>query len=119
MSFWFPLPGADHYIKYILEHGPHVAVETESGELAGWMLEHSFGAQGVLHTLEAHRRKGLGQYLAMSMRDVFLAMDKPSYMHVSPENTASLKLADSCGFKVVNDGENHEHIFISFQKIQE
>ena len=117
VSNWLKVPAADEYMKYMIEHNQHVAVETESGELVGWMFERTFGALGILHTMETHRRKGLGRYLTIRLIELMLAMDKPIFMHVNTNNTTSLKLAESCGFKVFNDqSQDHEHIFIIFAK---
>lgn len=61
-------------------------------------MTHDDGSIGVLHVMEEHRKKGIGRMLVDAITDEMHRCGQVPYMHIEPENEASLALAKACGY---------------------
>ena len=78
-----------------------------SGELVSWVLSYALGAIGVLNTVEAHRRKGLGRIaVARLLSDTMNLkegrLEYPPYAFITLDNTPSRSLFRHMGFDQID-----------------
>ncbi len=71
---------------------------TYRGKLVAWGMTHDEGSIGVLHVLEAHRRKSLGRMITKIITYEKLIKGEIPFMHIEHDNIASLRMAESLGF---------------------
>lgn len=103
-KFWEPGWPAEGYIRRRIEAGPTAAVFDGATPIA-WALTHMVtdrvGLIGMVHVVEEHRRKGLARAVVAAVSRDLLANGKIPALHAFVENTASLALFPSLGFRKV------------------
>ncbi len=90
------------YLSERLARAPHVAVRVE-GELAAYMIVHSNGSIGMLHTVEKFRNRRLGRFAASALAEKQFARGMPVYCYIVDGNTPSQRVFTSLGFSRVAD----------------
>ena len=91
------------YIAACIARGPTMAV-VDQGRLVSFVLTHTDGSMGVLHTEPTHRRQGLGRRVVSALVNDLLARGAPVYGFVAVGNTASTTLFESLGLRAVQRG---------------
>ncbi|KAK3272486.1 hypothetical protein CYMTET_19216 [Cymbomonas tetramitiformis] len=92
-------------VRHLLRAGAGGWGARVQGRLASWCLFYEDGAWGMMHTLEAYRRRGLGRRLVAAMlreaqKDDAQLRKKP-FCFIVEGNTASERLFTSLGFRHV------------------
>ena len=78
---------------------PSSGICTEDGGLVSYVILHHTSAFGSVVTDPQHQRKGLGATVVADIcRKIMDDMQTP-YVFVNPENIASAKLYEKCGFE--------------------
>lgn len=70
------------------------------GELAGFIGQHTEGAQGLLHVLPEYRRMGLARALMAACINAALARGEVPFGQIETHNEASLSLSRSLGLSI-------------------
>lgn len=107
-------PVAERYTKYCIEKHPTAGVRSDKGELEAWVIAHTDWTMGMLHTREEHRNKGLGKKLVAYLAREFVRLGFTPIANVATDNTASLRLFESLGFKS-NPNEVHWIVALNFE----
>jgi ribosomal protein S18 acetylase RimI-like enzyme len=91
------------YIRACITAGPTVAA-THQGRLASFVLTHTDGSMGVLHTQPEHRGRGLGRLVLSTLVRTLLARGAPIFGFIVVGNAASTALVTSLGLRPVQRG---------------
>ena len=95
---------AEGYVRRRIEAGPTAAI-VEEGEPVAWALTHMVtdrvGVIGMVHVLEGYRRKGLAKSVVASVARDLIGQGKIPTLHAFVDNTASLALFPTLGFRKV------------------
>ena len=89
-----------HYFQVCASRLPSSGIHTESGELVSYVALHHTSAFGSVVTDSKHQRKGLGKAVVTDISWKMKADGQMPYVYVNPENIASAKLYERCGFEV-------------------
>lgn len=98
--YTFPDDGPN-YIRDIIENELTFCLR-DSDVPVSWVVQREDGSMGIMYTLEAYRRRGLGHHLTKFLVNAILAKGETPYLHIHLHNQASVKLAESLGFKKVD-----------------
>lgn len=103
-KLWQPDWPAESYVRRRIETAPTAAIY-EGAEPIAWALTHTItdrvGMVGMVHVLDAYRRRGLARaVVAAIVRDLQRLGKRPT-LHAFVDNTASLALFPSLGFRRV------------------
>lgn len=85
-------------IKDCIEKRPAYGY-VENGELVSWLLVHEDDSMGIMYTKEGYRKKGIAKLLTEYVTAAQLERGMLPYLHIIKDNEASIKLAESSGFK--------------------
>jgi len=80
----------------------------DNGELVAWVLTNHNGSIGMLHTLEAHRHRGLAKALVVRLLPLWMSsggFNCPPFCYIHPDNQASMRVFSSLGFQKKADVE--------------
>lgn len=103
-KLWQPEWPAEGYVRRRIETGPTAAIY-ENGEPIAWALTHTItdrvGILGMVHVLESHRGKGLARAVVAAVAGALLRLGKRPTLHAFVDNTASLNLFPTLGFRRV------------------
>lgn len=95
---------AEGYVRRRIAAGPTAAILDE-GEPVAWALTHMItdrvGVIGMVHVLEGYRRKGLAKSVVASVARDLIGQGKIPTLHAFVDNTASLALFPTLGFRKV------------------
>ena len=91
------------YVRACITQGPTAAI-IEQGRLASFVLTHTDGSMGVLHTEPEHRRRGLGRRVLSALLCQLLHRGAPIFGYVAVGNAASTALVESLGLRAVHRG---------------
>lgn len=69
------------------------------GELVSWLLVHNDDSMGIMYTKEGFRKRGIAKILTEYVIAAQLDRGMLPYLHILKDNEASIKLAESSGFK--------------------
>ena len=90
-----------HYLKTRIERGPSVCAWYK-GKLAGYLLTHANGEAGPIYVFPEYRRQHLGYSLVLRMNKMLQEQDILPIVLISPDNIASINLAEKSGYKKVH-----------------
>ncbi len=103
-KIWEPDWPAERYIRGRIENGPSFGVYVD-GQLVAWDMTHfetdRVVMMGFLHVLDAHRGKGYAKSTGSALIKEILRRGKIPACHVREDNTPSLVLTESLGFRKV------------------
>jgi L-amino acid N-acyltransferase YncA len=74
---------------------------SDAGSLVGWGLVYDYGAVGLMHVMEEHRRRGLARWIAIVLLKKWISADQfkgPPFCYIVDSNVASINLFKSLGF---------------------
>src|SRR5438876_1096663 len=95
---------AEGYVRRRIETGPTAAVY-DDGRPVAWALTHMVtdrvGIVGMVHVLEAYRRKGLAHAVVAAISQDLIRAGKTPALHAYVDNVASLSLFPTLGFRRV------------------
>jgi ribosomal protein S18 acetylase RimI-like enzyme len=91
------------YIRACIAAGPTVAAR-QRGRLVSFVLTHTDGSMGVLHTDPAERGRGLGRLVLSALVRTLLARGAPIFGFVAVGNAPSTSLVTSLGLRPVQRG---------------
>ncbi len=89
------------YLSKRLELGGGYCIRDQQSPVA-WIMTHDDGSVGMLHVLDAYRRRGYARRLVIAMSRKVSQKGRPVFAHIEPTNIPSLKLFGSLGFIVRN-----------------
>lgn len=90
------------YLSERLAEAPHTAIHI-GGKLAAYMIVHSNGSIGMLHTVEKFRNRGFGRHVASALAEKQFARGVPVYCYIVDGNEPSQRVFTSLGFRRVAD----------------
>lgn len=92
-------PGSVNYLRTFIEmNGGHGVFTKTDGKLVSWVLKNQMGTLGILQTIDAYKRMGLGSAVTKSLsREIALEGHNPLGT-VLVENTASQAMFRNIGF---------------------
>lgn len=99
----YPLIEKEERVREILRDGTVYGafLPVEGGEaLAGFIGTHEEGSMGMLHVMQAHRRKGIAEQLERFLINRLLEQGRTPYAQIFTDNAASLKLQEKLGLRV-------------------
>jgi len=103
-ALWEPEWPAEGYVRRRIEAGPTAAVY-DDGRPVAWALTHMVtdrvGIVGMVHVLEAYRRKGLARAVVAAISHDLIRAGKTPALHAYVDNVASLSLFPTLGFRRV------------------
>ena len=103
-ALWEPEWPAEGYVRRRIETGPAAAVY-DGGRPVAWALTHMVtdrvGIIGMVHVLEAYRRKGLARAVVSAISQDLIRAGKTPALHAYVDNVASLSLFPTLGFRKV------------------
>lgn len=92
--------GSVQYIESLIATAQTSCIRVKAtGQPVSWALQQSDGSMGMLHTVQEHRRKGLGKVSMMALVRKLQSLNTQVFCYVVQENTASMKLLESIGFQ--------------------
>ncbi|XMB85556.1 GNAT family N-acetyltransferase [Mycoplasmatota bacterium WC44] len=86
------------YIKECIEKRPTSAVFVND-EPVSWVLTREDGTLGLMYTIDEYRRKGLAKIVTVDLAKKVIENGDTPFVHIAVNNKASIKLAESNGFK--------------------
>jgi len=86
------------YIRDRLEQDISAAI-MKDGKPVAWGFTHDDGALGFLHVLPEYRRKGYARDIVLARIAKKREFGLPVYCNIVPDNTPTIKLMESLGFK--------------------
>lgn len=98
-SAWGVKQDAIRYFQKCTQILPSSGIHTSAGELAAYVALHHTSAFGSVVTVPEYRRKGLAETVVLDVCRKIFADGQTPYVFVNPENTASIKLYEKCGFQ--------------------
>ena len=103
-KLWEPEWPAESYVRRRIETAPTAAIY-EDGEPVAWALTHmvtdKVGVIGMVHVLDGFRRKGLARFVVSAISRDLIRLGKIPALHAYVDNTASLALFPTLGFRKV------------------
>ena len=103
-STWkFSEEGSEVFIRELLKRHPSVVLTTNSGQHVGHMMGQGFGAIGMLYVQQEFRRKGYAKVIVSQLAQKYFDEGEDAYVVIEKDNSASMNLHLSVGFKVVPD----------------
>ena len=113
-KLWNPEWPAEPYVRHRIETAPTAAIY-ERGEPVAWALTHmvtdKVGMIGMVHVLEGHRRQGLALAVVAAVCRDLMRLGKIPALHAYTDNTASLTLFPTLGFRNVKRQAWGEGVF--------
>jgi len=97
--YTFPDDGPE-YISEVIENELTFCLR-DGDDPVSWLVRREDGSMGIMYTMENYRRMGLGHYLTQFLVNAIIKRGETPYLHIHVPNTASIKLAESLGFKRV------------------
>src|SRR5205814_10290324 len=98
---WGPQWPAEGYVRRRIEAGPTAAVY-DGGRPVAWALTHMVtdrvGISGMVHVLEAYRRKGLARAVVSAISPDLIRTRETPARHAYVHHVASLSLFPTLGF---------------------
>jgi ribosomal protein S18 acetylase RimI-like enzyme len=91
------------YIRACIAQGPSVAA-MEHGRLVSFVVTHTEGSMGVLHTEPEHRGRGLGRQVLSALVRQLRDRGAPIFGYVAVGNAPSVGLVESLGLRAVHRG---------------
>ncbi len=85
------------YIRERIDQGPAYAV-FQKERPAAWIMTHDDGAIGLLHVMPEYRGRGFARALLIHISDFLRRQGRLPFLHIEPDNAASLSLAQSVGY---------------------
>lgn len=95
--------GSLHYIEDCIKNRPSSVIRNEHGEPISWALVREDGSLGIMYTLKEHRQKGYAVSVSVDLAKKAFNIGLTPYVHIVKGNTASIRLAESIGFKYHTD----------------
>ncbi|NOY23539.1 MAG: GNAT family N-acetyltransferase [Acidobacteria bacterium] len=86
------------YIRDRIRKGISVGIH-ESGKLVAWAMTHDDSAIGLLHVLDAYRRRGYAYELTVHLVHELRKQGKIPFVHIEEANLKSMHLAIKSGFR--------------------
>jgi GNAT superfamily N-acetyltransferase len=103
-KLWEPEWPAEQYVRERIQAGPTAAIY-EDGEPVAWALTHmvtdKVAIVGMVHVLAGYRRKGLARSVVAAVSRDLIRLGKIPALHAYVDNTASLALFPTLGFRKV------------------
>jgi len=96
---------ADKYVGYILENHPQACIRNDKGELEAWVLVHMDWNLGILHTVDAARKRGHAKRLVAHVAKELAKKEFTPLAYAANDNAPSLAVFSSLGFDMVSDVE--------------
>ncbi|RKD32571.1 GNAT family N-acetyltransferase [Thermohalobacter berrensis] len=87
------------YIKRCIEERPTSAIYDENGNPISWAVVREDGSMGIMYTKKEHRGKGLALSITLDLAKKVIQSNFIPYVHIVVDNTPSLALVESAGFK--------------------
>ena len=78
---------------------PSSGIHSVNGELVSYVALHHTSALGSVVTDSRHQRKGLGAVVVTDICRKIVDNKQTPYVFVNPENIASMRLYEKCGFE--------------------
>lgn len=89
-------------------------MQTLDGQLVAYVALHHTSAFGSVFTDPNYRQKGFGEIVVADICAKMTADGQTPYVFVNPENIASIKLYEKCGFQL--KGVAYRIRYIPFHK---
>ncbi len=91
------------YIRERITFGLSSAVFDDYGNPISWAMVREDGSMGIMFTKKEHRGKGIAASVSIDLAKKVINNNKTPYVHIINNNTASVALAESIGFKKYGD----------------
>ena len=86
------------YIRERIRKGKSAGIHV-AGSLVAWVTTHDDGSIGIMHVLDAYRRKGYARVLTLDVINQVYAQGRIPYLHIEDSNTGAMSVVASLGFE--------------------